>query len=103
MASVSLKLHPLGTALEVEDDTDSSGVASLFVKNLNFNTTERTLEELFATIAPIRSITIAKKKDVKNPGQSLSMGYGFVEFHKRDDALKALRQLQVHYCLFHVM
>lgn len=29
------------------------------------------------------------------PGHLLSMGYGFVEFKKRSDALKAIRELQV--------
>lgn len=31
-----------------------------------------------------------------SPGKSLSMGYGFVQYHKAEAAQKALRQLQVH-------
>lgn len=30
-----------------------------------------------------------------SPGKSLSMGYGFVQYHKAEAAQKALRQLQV--------
>ena len=29
------------------------------------------------------------------PGNLLSMGYGFVEYRKKSDALKAIKQLQV--------
>lgn len=34
------------------------------------------------------------------PGKSLSMGYGFVQYHKAEAAQKALRQLQVHLYFF---
>lgn len=37
-----------------------------------------------------------------SPGKSLSMGYGFVQYHKAEAAQKALRQLQVHLFLYHV-
>lgn len=32
-------------------------------------------------------------------GSFLSMGYGFVEFKNRKEALNAVKQLQVPYCL----
>lgn len=59
----------------------------------------------------VRNVTIAKKRDMKNKGSQsfkslhritngilgkiLSMGYGFVEFKTRDDALSAFRLKQV--------
>ena len=35
------------------------------------------------------------KKDPKNPGNQLSMGYGFVRYKYKSDAEKALKQLQM--------
>ena len=37
------------------------------------------------------------------PGHLLSMGYGFVEYKKRSDALKAIKELQVLLTKFHGM
>lgn len=34
------------------------------------------------------------KKDTKNPGHFLSMGYGFIQFKKKSSAVKALKILQ---------
>ena len=42
----------------------------------------------------MKKATVARKKDVKNPGSLLSLGYGFVEFASPDGAKKALKQLQ---------
>jgi multiple RNA-binding domain-containing protein 1 len=42
----------------------------------------------------VYNVTIAKKKDPKKPGQSLSMGYGFVQFYKKQQANEALKSLQ---------
>jgi multiple RNA-binding domain-containing protein 1 len=80
---------------EEEEDEDEEKVqkstTTLYVKNLNFVTTEDTLRAVFAKIGRIRSVSIAKRKvhdEIK------SMGYGFVEFYSRDDALAAFKQLQ---------
>lgn len=37
---------------------------------------------------------IARKKDVKNPGKLLSMGYGFIQFKRKESTEKALKVLQ---------
>ena len=37
---------------------------------------------------------MATKKNAKNPDETLSMGFGFVEYKDRADAIKALRELQ---------
>ncbi|XP_078681170.1 putative RNA-binding protein 19 isoform X2 [Branchiostoma floridae x Branchiostoma belcheri] len=89
-----------GSAEEEESDSDDDqepeerGKCTLFLKNLNFDTTEETLKQEFSTCGPVRNVSIATKKDMKNPGKVLSMGYGFVEFQKRESAQKALKDLQ---------
>eukprot|EP00058_Branchiostoma_floridae_P026526 XP_002612017.1 hypothetical protein BRAFLDRAFT_124790 [Branchiostoma floridae] len=88
------------SAEEEESDSDEDqgqeerGKCTLFLKNLNFDTTEATLKQRFSSCGAIRNVTIATKKDMKNPGKLLSMGYGFVEFQKRESAQKALKDLQ---------
>lgn len=82
---------------DADDDGDVSENAegtTVFVKNLNFETSEETLKEAFSKIGPLLTATIAKKKDPKKPGNLLSMGYGFVEYKKRSDALRAITELQ---------
>jgi multiple RNA-binding domain-containing protein 1 len=77
------------------EEADLSQVTTLFVKNLNFGTTEESLRELFSKYGKVRAVSIGKKKDSKNSSSVLSMGYGFVEFHSKEDALKAIKNLQV--------
>lgn len=48
----------------------------------------------FETCGTVVSVTIAKKKDPKQPGKVLSMGYGFVEYLTKGIADKALKTLQ---------
>ncbi|EEB14728.1 RNA binding motif protein, putative [Pediculus humanus corporis] len=66
----------------------------IFVKNLNFATNESSLRKHFEACGTVLSVTIARKKDPKEPGKSLSMGYGFVEFSLKEEADKALKTLQ---------
>ena len=68
--------------------------STLFVKNLNFDTTEDSLKEHFSRIGPVDSATISAKKDPKRQGMLLSMGFGFVRFRNASDADKALKNLQ---------
>ncbi|KAF4528765.1 hypothetical protein B566_EDAN016952 [Ephemera danica] len=74
--------------VEPEPDT------TLFVKNLNFSTTDEILKMHFSKCGKIASANVAKKKDTRNPGQTLSMGYGFVQFQAKSSADKALKTLQ---------
>ena len=70
---------------------------TLFIKNLNFDTTETALREFMEDSLGegfIHDISIAKKKDVKNVGNMLSMGYGFVQFNSIQMANEALKNLQ---------
>ncbi|NWV01255.1 RBM19 protein, partial [Upupa epops] len=77
---------------EEEEEEESIPGCTLFIKNLNFATTEDTLKETFSRVGAVKSCTISKKKD--KAGTLLSMGFGFVEYKKPESAQKALRQLQ---------
>ncbi|CAL1543363.1 unnamed protein product [Lymnaea stagnalis] len=76
-------------------DAEPEEEATVFVKNLNFSTTDEQLLEHFQKIdKKIVSATVSKKKDPKKSGELLSMGYGFVQFIKKADAKEALKVLQ---------
>ncbi|CAH2262855.1 jg9228 [Pararge aegeria aegeria] len=77
----------------IEEETPENDT-TLFVKNINFITTDESLREHFSGCGRIHSVTVAKKKDPKNPGHLLSMGYGFVQFVKKEHANEALKELQ---------
>ena len=67
---------------------------TLFVKNLNFSTTDETLLQHFQNCGRVFSAVVAKKKDPKKPGETLSMGYGFVQFWHKKSTVEALKELQ---------
>ncbi|NXJ29184.1 RBM19 protein, partial [Dicrurus megarhynchus] len=77
---------------EEEEEEENIPGCTLFIKNLNFATTEDTLKETFSKVGALKSCTISKKKD--KAGTLLSMGFGFVEYKKPESAQKALRRLQ---------
>ncbi|XP_015191541.1 PREDICTED: probable RNA-binding protein 19 [Polistes dominula] len=78
-----------------EDDEEPEPETTIFVKNINFSTTESALKEYFAKCGPIHYAMIATKKDLSNPGGKLSMGYGFVRYKYQHDANRALKTLQM--------
>eukprot|EP00850_Spirogloea_muscicola_P022791 SM000312S11984 [mRNA] locus=s312:51924:57373:+ [translate_table: standard] len=81
--------------LEMDDEAAMLEARSLFVKNLNFTTTEAALRQQLEQKLPnmgIRSIVI-KKKAAKT-GQALSMGFGFVECSSSEMARDALKKLK---------
>ncbi|MBN3300036.1 RBM19 protein, partial [Amia calva] len=79
---------------ESSEDNEEESIpgTTLFIKNLNFSTTEEMLQDVFSKCGAVKSCTISKKKD--RTGTLLSMGYGFVEFRTPQSAQKALKQLQ---------
>ncbi|KAJ2949187.1 hypothetical protein O0L34_g6129 [Tuta absoluta] len=79
---------------EAEDLGDPENDTTLFVKNLNFRTTEQSLKAHFAPCGKLHSAIVAQKKDPKNPGQYLSMGYGFVQYYTKQHTNEALKRLQ---------
>ncbi|KAJ3044977.1 hypothetical protein HDV00_012396 [Rhizophlyctis rosea] len=82
-----------GDAAVPEEDTDMMPVATLFVKNLNFDTKEEGLRRAFEGIGGLRSVRVATKPDRKTGG-TLSMGFGFLEFEKKEDAIRCMKAMQ---------
>ncbi|KAL4715426.1 hypothetical protein ACJJTC_015329 [Scirpophaga incertulas] len=83
------------TKIETEEDLgDPESDTTLFVKNINFRTTEAELKAHFSTVGKVYNVTIARKKDPKKSGQMLSMGYGFVQFYTKQETNEALKRLQ---------
>ena len=64
--------------------------STLFIKNLSFNTTSDRLAETFRPLEGLVSARVKTKPDPKRPGQTLSMGFGFVEFRSKAQAQTAL-------------
>ena len=70
---------------------------TLFVKNLNFATKSEGLYDHFATRWAVRSANVVQKRDTKQPEKTLSMGYGFIEFHTAADAQQVHRGIPMAY------
>jgi RNA recognition motif-containing protein len=60
----------------------------LFVRSLSYNTTEASLEELFAAIGKVVSAKIIMDRDTNR-----SKGFGFVEMSSDEEAAKAIKEL----------
>ncbi|XP_011054786.1 PREDICTED: probable RNA-binding protein 19 [Acromyrmex echinatior] len=78
-----------------EDNEPPESDTTLFVKNINFSTTEEQLKDYFGKCGPLHYITIATKMDPENPAKKLSMGYGFIRYKRKFDADRALKTLQM--------
>ncbi|XVE86462.1 hypothetical protein DITRI_Ditri18aG0036100 [Diplodiscus trichospermus] len=79
---------------DADIDPDRIESRSLFVKNLNFKTSEESLRNHFTELVKegrIQSIRV--KKHLKN-GKQVSMGYGFIEFDSVETATNVCRDLQ---------
>lgn len=48
----------------------------------------------FESCGKIASVTIARRKDPNQPGQLLSMGYGFIQFYRQKSLNEALKTKQ---------
>ncbi|KAI3455775.1 hypothetical protein Pfo_012438 [Paulownia fortunei] len=86
--------------LEQEDTTDADAdpdrieSRSLYVKNLNFRTSDESVKRHFAELMKGGKIlSVRVKKHVKN-GKNVSMGFGFIEFDCVDTAVNVCRDLQ---------
>ncbi|KAF8412655.1 hypothetical protein HHK36_000623 [Tetracentron sinense] len=79
--------------LEVDIDPDRIESRSLFVKNLNFKTSDECLRKHFnkSVEGKIRSVRV--KKHLKN-GKNVSMGFGFIELDSAETAASVCRDLQ---------
>ncbi|EFO26863.1 hypothetical protein LOAG_01611, partial [Loa loa] len=63
----------------------------LIVRNLPFKTTQEDLEAVFASIGPFTEIVLPKCKDKRFPNSCA--GFAFIQFRKRQDAVKAIEKL----------
>ena len=70
---------------------EEAETTSLFVRNLNFATSTSKLAEAFMSLDGFVSARVNTKTDPKKPGQTLSMGFGFVEFRSKAQAQAALK------------
>lgn len=77
--------------LEREDEPNDVDTGSLYVRNLNFDTTTAQLAEAFKPLDGFVSAQVKTKLDPKKPGQVLSMGFGFVHFRSKAQAEAALK------------
>ncbi|KAH7514831.1 hypothetical protein FEM48_Zijuj11G0132200 [Ziziphus jujuba var. spinosa] len=67
---------------------------SLFIKNLNFKTSDDSLKKHFSEhIKEGTLLSVKIKKHLKN-GKYVSMGFGFLEFDSMETATKVLKDLQ---------
>jgi len=89
----STQLMDATTTAEDAQDVDNMEGATLFVKNINFKTTDEGLKKAFAGVDGMKSTMIRHKPDAKNPGKTLSMGFGFVEFVSKDKAVAAMKAM----------
>ncbi|KAJ2823753.1 Multiple RNA-binding domain-containing protein 1 [Coemansia sp. 'formosensis'] len=87
---------PATTSVAAAQGGSGGSVAGcvLFVKNLDFDTTEDTLRGVFDGVDGLASVTIRRKKDPKRANKWLSMGFGFVEYKSPDAARQALEAFQ---------
>ncbi|KAI0444356.1 MRD1-like protein [Xylaria telfairii] len=84
-----------------EDSRQSSQDATLFIKNLNFDTDTSALADAFQHLEGFRSALVKTKRDMKRPGQTLSMGFGFVSFENSDCASAAAKVMDSHVLMGH--
>ncbi|KAJ8942069.1 hypothetical protein NQ318_004094 [Aromia moschata] len=77
-----------------EEEDEPEPDTTLFVKNLNFKTSDEALRKHFEGCGKIHYANVATKKDKNDPKNILSMGYGFVRFKLKVSADKALKTLQ---------
>lgn len=80
---------------DTEDEDEPEPDTTLFVKNLNFSTTDDDFKKYFSKCGVLHYANVVTKKDPNNPGEKLSMGYGFVRYKYKNDADRALKQLQM--------
>ena len=74
-------------------EEDETGFTSLFVKNLNFNTTSKSLTTAFEALGGFMGAFVKTKVDPKKPGNTLSAGFGFVQFRSKEQAQRAMTEM----------
>uniref|UniRef100_A0A453CRK9 RRM domain-containing protein n=1 Tax=Aegilops tauschii subsp. strangulata TaxID=200361 RepID=A0A453CRK9_AEGTS len=77
-----------------EIDPDRVESRSVFVKNLNFKTTDESLKQHFSTKLKTGSLKSATVKKHIKKGKNVSMGFGFAEFDSVETATSVCKDLQ---------
>lgn len=93
------KLETASNAVDILDDDDEEDSppepnTTLFMKNLNLETSDTTVRDLFKHLGAIHTVQIAKKRSPDNPQLQIPLGYGFIQFKTTSSAEKALRSMQ---------
>jgi nucleolin len=68
-----------------QEDEDEDGHKEVFIKNLNYQSTEDSVREAFSALGNVVNVKLLTDRMTGKP-----KGIGFVEFEKRSDAKKAL-------------
>ncbi|XP_074570750.1 multiple RNA-binding domain-containing protein 1 [Curcuma longa] len=79
---------------EEEIDPDKIESRSLFVKNLNFKTTDESLRNHFSDKMKNGTLQSVKVKKHVKGGKNVSMGFGFIEFDSVETATNVCNDLQ---------
>lgn len=79
---------------DVEDvEVFEGATVSIFVKNLNFNTTVEQLTNVFKNLNGFITATIKTKPDPRDSTKKQSMGFGFAEFKTKEQANIAIKAI----------
>ncbi|CEQ41791.1 SPOSA6832_03550 [Sporobolomyces salmonicolor] len=95
-ATDSLPPVTISTQPEPMPSSGTGAGATLFVKNLNFDTTSTRLQGAFQHLPGFVFARVQTKPDPRHSGRTLSMGYGFVGFRTTNDAASAKAARQDH-------
>ena len=95
--AIEVEAQPVDSTDKTDHDEDEDDLVeqqtTVFIKNLNFSTTEKILSKSFERFGTVRKVTIATKRDASGT-KVLSMGYGFVEYSSMKEAQDAIEKLQ---------
>lgn len=80
-------------AKDVQDLNEEITQYTVYVKNLNFSTQEKSLEKVFEKFNPVQ-VSISRKRNPNNPKEMQSMGFGFVKFGDFNSAKQAIIEKQ---------
>ena len=84
------------TAIKIGDTQDENEVeatVTVFVKNLNFETSSEGLKRAFSGLNGLQSARVSMKPRPKT-NEKMSMGFGFLEFKTKEDALTCIKTMQ---------
>ncbi|KAM9976788.1 hypothetical protein ACTFIR_010634 [Dictyostelium discoideum] len=65
----------------------------VYIKNLNWKTTNETLIGKFKSLKDYVNVNIATKANPKNPSERLPCGFGFIEFSSKQGAYECIKKL----------